>query len=120
MKVYPVKENFFKIFKGKERVLENLFVKNSFQLKSVCEDINVESFILSFIKFNDMENYTIDGNVIHYIHPITKEESHCVIQKNYFHVSNLLGFDFFIKRYFVYSYVHVNYGKKNYWLSFLL
>lgn len=118
MKLYPIKKEFYYTFKNKEEILESLIIKQSKQLSMICESIDREDFIYRIKRFYDMENYKIHKNTITYIHPISKQMSYCIISKDHINISDVLGFELFLLRYYSYYYAIDKNYINSYWYSF--
>lgn len=100
MRCYPVKKHFVSIFKNNEEVLEQLIQKNSPQIMEICEKIDYADFYHRLISFYNDEDYELKDQTIVYTHPITKQVSYCFLSDYYIIVSDLMGFDLFLYRYY--------------------
>lgn len=100
MKCYPIKEHFVSIFKDNEEVLEELIQRNSPQLTQICEKIDYADFYHRCISFYDSEDYVLKDKMIVYTHPITQHVSYCLFSDYCITISDLMGFDHFLYRYF--------------------
>lgn len=118
MRCYPVRKHFVSVFKGNEEVLEALLQRNSPQIFEICEKIDYADFYHRCISFYNNEDYILKDKTIIYTHPVTKQVSYCFLSDYYITVSDLMGFDLFLYRYF-HTYFTLN--DKNccgHWLSY--
>ncbi|NBK98384.1 MAG: hypothetical protein EOM50_10250 [Erysipelotrichia bacterium] len=118
MKCYPIKTTFVSVFKGNEEVLEDLIKRNSFQLKAICEQICYEDFYTRCIRFYNEEDYILDEKTIIYTHPITKQKSYCYLYDNCFCLSSLMGFEYFLHRYYQMYFIFDEKSGYTHWLSY--
>lgn len=118
MKCYPIKKHFVSIFKNNEEVLELLIKKNSPQITEICEKIDYADFYHRCISFYNDEDYELKNKTIIYTHPITKQVSYCVLSDYCITVSDLLGFDLFLYRYYRTYFTLIEKSCCGSWLSF--
>lgn len=114
---YPIKEDFYEFFKGKEEVLENLIHKNSTQLLYILEKIDKYDFYHTCSAFYESDNYTISDEKIIYENPVSCIHSECLVYQDYFYFTSMIGFEMLFQRYYPY-YFCIDEKENSYWYSF--